>query len=125
MVRHNLVYCLAFGLRREDVLLSDPMKDALSGILHQSAEDRQWTMHEVHVNSDHVVMVVQSGPDTSVESMIHHFKNMSDKSMKEQFSQLHDLYQDDCLWADGYEAETVGESDPEAVEEYLDTVLKS
>ena len=122
MVWHNLVYALSFGLRREDVQLSDLMKECVRGALEKCAEGRQWTIHELHVDNDHVVMVVQADPGTSVESMAHLLKDMSDKSMKEQFSELRDLFPDVCLWADEYAVETVGELEPESMQEYLDAV---
>ncbi|MCF7799987.1 hypothetical protein K9L05_03975 [Candidatus Babeliales bacterium] len=86
-VVHRILIKFAWDIKEplaNDILL--PLKATLNGC----AEFNGWYMRDIVVNSKRVAMIVQIGPETSMEDLIKKFRNVSDPYFKEDT----DLYVD-------------------------------
>ena len=74
----------------------------------ECAQVNRWEIIEIRVLPEHLYMLIQMDPDTSVEELVNRFKDGSTKAICAEFSEVKQRLAGGSLWAPGYYAETVG-----------------
>ena len=93
-------------------------RTALGSILHELARQKESTIHEGHVMSDHVHMLISIPPKHAVASVIGFLKGKSAIAIARKFSGKQRNFTGESFWARGYAVSTVG-FNVEQVREYI------
>ena len=68
---------------------------------------------------DHVHMLLQLRPNTSIPKAIQYFKGGTSKIVRKEFPELEEFLWGDSLWADGYFIESVGRANEAIMRKYI------
>ena len=93
-------------------------RTALGSILHELARQKESTIHEGHVMSDHVHMLISIPPKHPVSSIIGFLKGKSAIAIARQWSGKQRNFNGESFWARGYNVSTVG-YDSEQIKQYI------
>ncbi|MHC4716028.1 MAG: LexA family protein [Planctomycetota bacterium] len=101
-VLHRLAYGLAWTTWDRAPHFAGPKADWLAETFRQEALERGWTLHDMKIAPDHVVMVVEAWPNHSPELTVRRLK-AAGRALKRKRSKY---FQGLHLWAKGYAATT-------------------
>ena len=87
--------------------------------LYEAAQVNQWWIHELAVQQDHVHMLVQLDPVTSVARAVQIFKGGTSHKLRQEFPELEEFHWEAGFWADGYFAESIGVLKEDAIRRYI------
>ncbi len=90
----------------------------LLALLRQACEVNRWGLHEINVQPDHVHLLLQASPAECVSDVVGSLKGGTSRVLRSEFPGLAEYLWGDSFWADGYFAETVGQTG-EAVRAYI------
>lgn len=100
-------------------VLKGKLATRLAELLHECADMNRWKIEELNIQVDHVHLMVQMRPETSVSRMVQKFKGSSSRTIREEFPELKEFLWGESFWADGYFAETCGQINEEAIRQYI------
>ena len=117
--RHRLVYHLVWIPKYRQRLLIGKVAVRLKELLYEAASVNRWWIHELAVQRDHVHMLVQLDPTTSVARAAQIFKGGTSYKIRKEFPELEEFLWGDSFWADGYFAESIGVTKEDAIKRYI------
>ena len=117
--KHRLKYHLVWIPKYRRRVLLGKIAAHLKALLYQAAEMNQWYIEELAVEKDHLHMLVQLRPDTSVAHAVQIMKGGTSRVIRQEHPELEEFLWGDSLWADGYFAETVGVFQEEMIQKYI------
>ena len=94
------------------------IRKALGPIFHELARQKESTIHEGHLLSDHVHILISIPPKYAVSSIIGFLKGKSAIAIARQFRGKERNFTGEHFWARGYAISTVG-FDVEQVRQYI------
>jgi len=100
-------------------VLKGALAKRLEVLFYECAEVNGWEIEELNIQVDHVHMMVQIKPNTSVSYVVQMFKGGSSRKVREEFPELEEFLWGDSFWGDGYFAETFGQRNEQAVRDYI------
>ena len=78
-----------------------------------------WWISAMSIQDDHIHIVVQAPPSTSVADVVQIFKGGTSRVLRKEFPEMEEFLWGESFWADGYFAETVGQVNEEVVMKYV------
>ena len=116
---HRLMYHLVWVPKYRKRVLKEAVAERIKELLYECADLQRWKIEELNIQPDHVHMLVQMRPDVSVSRMVQLFKGMTSKVIREEFPELKEFLWGKSFWADGYFAETCGQTSEARMREYI------
>ena len=92
----------------------------LGGVFRRLAEQKECTIEEGHVMSDHVHMLISIPPKLAVSSVVGYLKGKSAIHVARHVLRRERNYAGQSLWARGFFVDTVGR-DTEKIRRYIQT----
>ena len=111
----HLVWCPKY---RRRVLLGDVSR-RLNELFIQACEVNDWELIELNIQKDHVHMLIQTHPRESIAQVVQALKGGSSFIIRKEFPDLEEFLWGDSFWADGYFAESVGQTNEKVIREYI------
>ena len=100
-VFHRVVYGLAWKTWQRKQYLGGPEAERMSEAIEREAVERGWTIIEKRIEPDHIVVVVETWPNHSPETVVRRFRDASHAVIAHPSS-----LQGGKLWSRGYAATT-------------------
>ena len=116
---HRLFYHLVFVPKYRRRVLQRQLVRRLTNLLYACCRMNRWYIHELAILPDHVHMLIQLPPRTSLPQAVQFLKGGTSKVIRKEFPELEEFLWGDSLWADGYFAETVGRASETTMREYI------
>jgi len=113
------VYHLVWIPKYRHRLLIGKVAVRLKQLLYEAATVNRWWIHELAVQRDHVHVLVQLDPATSVARAVQILKGGTSHQLRQEFPELEEWRWDAGLWADGYFAESIGVTRQEDIQRYI------
>jgi putative transposase len=101
-------YHLVFIPKRRKKVMFGNIRKALGPIFHELARQKESTIHEGHLLSDHVHMLISIPPKYAAASVIGFLKGKSAIAIARQFSGKQRNFTGESFWARGYAISTIG-----------------
>ncbi len=117
--KHRLMYHVVWIPKYRKRVLEGELVNRLRYLLNQCAEMNRWKILELNIRIDHVHMLVQLKPNSSLSRAVQLFKGGSSRVIRKEFPELEEFLWGDSFWADGYFAETIGKLNYEQIKEYI------
>ncbi len=114
-----LHYHLVWGVKARHRLLEGPVAAALCESMAATAQAIGVTLLALHVEPEHVHLLVSLRPDMAVATVVGRLKGASSRHLREAYPSLRDVDATSC-WSDGYFARTVGDITTAQAKAYLD-----
>jgi REP element-mobilizing transposase RayT len=114
-VSHRVIYGLAWTTRRREPVLVGACRDRLAEALERGAVEHGWTLLEVRIEPDHVVVVVQAWPNHSAQQTIHRFQSAGKAASRKHRRE----FPGELRWGRGYAVTT----DLEVMEDLVTELL--
>jgi putative transposase len=112
-------YHLVWGVKARHRVLDGPVVAALQESLLHTAHAICVTILALHIEPEHVHVLVSLRPDSAVATVVGRFKGTSARRLREEFSAVRAVDKQSC-WSDGYFARTVGDITTAQAKAYLD-----
>ena len=116
---HRLMYHLVWVPKYRKRVLKGKVAERLAELFQECADLQRWKIEELNIQEDHVHILVRMRPEVSVSRMVQLFKGMTNKVIREEFSDLKEFLWGKNFWADGYFAETSGQVHENQIREYI------
>ena len=120
--RHNnhsvgsaTVHLVWIPKRRKKVLVGD-IKTRLSQIMSEVASEHEWIIKALEIAPDHVHVLVEYDPNTSINSVVKAFKGRSSRYLRQEFPHLLKI---PALWTHSYFYDTTGKVSTARIQEYI------
>jgi len=117
--KYRLMYHLVWIPKYRKRVLKDKISERIKELLHECADLNRWKIEELNIQPDHIHMLIQMRPEVSVSRMVQLFKGMTSKVIREEFPELKEFLWGKSFWADGYFAETCGQTNEARMREYI------
>ena len=117
--KHRLLYHLVWVPKYRKRVLKGEVRKRVKELLAQACEVNQWSMEELNVMDDHVHMLIQIRPNEAVSKVVQMLKGGSSRMIRAEMPELEEFLWGKSLWADGYFAETVGQSQEGVIRKYI------
>jgi putative transposase len=117
--KHRLLYHIVWVPKYRKRILIGKVVVRLRELLYEAAEVRRWWIHELNIREDHIHMLLQIPPATSVADAVQVLKGGTSFIIRRDFPELAEWLWQGSLWADGYFAESVGIAHETAVRRYI------
>src|SRR3989344_6098044 len=117
--KHRLKYHVVWVPKYRKRILRGKIVIRLKELFRRCAEINSWYIEELNIQIDHVHMLVQLTPNTSVAKAVQLFKGGSSRIIRTEYSELEEFLWGDSFWSDGYFAETVGIAQEEMIKRYI------
>lgn len=117
--KHRLKYHLSWIPKYRKRVLKGNVASCTEELLSQCAEVNGWELQELAVMPDHVHLLLQLGPATSVAQAVQYLKGGSSRIIRTEFPELEEFLWGDSFWADGYFAETAGTVSESHIRRYI------
>ena len=114
-LRLHLVWTPKYRLR----VLEEPLVIRLTALLHQACEVKNWGLHELSIQPDHVHLLLQVSPGDSVANVMQVLKGGTARVLRLEFPELEEFLWGDSFWGDGYFAESVGQKEEAVLRAYI------
>ena len=115
-LQYHLVWIPKYRKRilRGDVVLR------LKKLFYECAAMNDWWIAKLNIMPDHVHMLVQLPPTTTVANAVKIFKGGSSRSIRAVMPELQEWLWGDSFWATGYFAESVGRANEQVIQNYIE-----
>jgi putative transposase len=117
--KHRLKYHLVWIPKYRKRILNGRLAERVAELIRQCVDVNDWEINELNVQVDHVHVLLQLKPDTSVSKVIQLIKGGSSKILRDEMPELEEFLWGDSFWADGYFAESVGRCDEATIKKYV------
>ena len=122
--RHRLQYHLIWIPKYRKLVLRGKIAYRLRGLLYEGCRINGWWIRKINVQQDHVHVLIQLNPRTSVAEAVKILKGGTSRVLRKEFPELEEFLWGDSFWSDGYFAETVGQVEEKVLKKYLDEQRK-
>ena len=116
---YTLHYHLVWSVRARRPLLQDAVARALRDYLLETSARADIHLLAVHIEPEHVHVLLSLRPDLAVASAVQRLKGASSRHLRQVFPHLHELHQD-ALWNTGYFVRSLGDVSVAQAKAYLD-----
>ncbi len=116
---HRLKYHLVWIPKYRKRILRGELSRRLYDLLHQCADMNRWNIVELNVQPDHVHLLLQLPPKTSVSEAMRLMKGGTSRKLREEFPEFDEFNWGKSFWADGYFAETSGQITESRLKAYI------
>lgn len=113
-LKYHLVWCPKY---RRPVLIGD-IRERLSVVLHEVANENGWIIHTWEIMPDHVHLFIETDPTASPAGVVAAIKGRSSRVLRGEFASLRSRLP--TLWTRSYYAGTVGHVSDTTVRRYID-----
>ena len=117
--RHRLRFHLVWIPKYRRRVMEGKLAARIEQLFRQACEVHDWQMHELSVQPDHVHLLLQIHPRQSVSKVVGLLKGGSSRALRKEFPELEEFLWDKHFWADGYFAESVGQTEEGIVRRYI------
>jgi putative transposase len=116
---YRLHYHLVWGVKARHQVLEGAVAEVLRESLLLTAETIKVTILAMHMEPEHVHMLLSLRPDMAVATVVGRFKGASARRLREAFPSARAV-DEQSLWSAGYFARTVGDITTAQAKAYLD-----
>lgn len=116
---HRLRFHLVWTPKYRRTVLQEPVATRLTALLRQACAVKEWGLHELNVQPDHVHLLLQVSPTDSIFSVMQILKGGTSRLLRREFPELEEFLWGDSLWGDGYFAESVGQQEEAVLRAYI------
>ena len=116
---HRLRFHLVWTPKYRRRVLEGPVATRLTELLHQACEVKEWGLHELSVQADHVHLLLQVTPSDSLMNVMQILKGGTSRVLRKEFPELEEFLWGDSFWGDGYFAESVGQKEEAVLRAYI------
>jgi putative transposase len=116
---YTLHYHLVWSVKGRKALLRGAVAAALRDELLQIAERAGITILTLHVEPEHLHVLLSLRPDMAVATAVGRLKGASAHFLRQAFPQIRAVHEQ-SLWNDGYFARTLGDVNTAQAKAYLD-----
>lgn len=116
---HRLMFHLVWIPKYRKRLLKGPIAARLKELFEQCAEVHNWEIQELNIQVDHVHMLLQIAPKTSVSQAVQYLKGGSSRVIRAEFPELEEFLWGTSFWADGFFAESIGMMSEARIRAYI------
>ena len=116
---HRLKYHLVWVPKYRKRVLLGPLARRLYELFRECSEVNGWAITEMNIQPDHVHMLIQLPPNQAVSTAVKLLKGGSSKKIREEFPDLEEFLWGDALWAEGFFAESVGQTTEATIRRYI------
>ena len=103
------------------------MAKRVEALLRQGCEVRNWPLHELNVQPDHLHLLLQIPPSVSVAKVVNLLKGRSSRLLRLEFPELEEFLWGESFWCDGYFVfwcdgyfvESVGQTEEGVIRRYI------
>jgi REP element-mobilizing transposase RayT len=113
-IYHNLLYCLTWKQKNSQKILNSEVLAKLTELLKECAELNNWTIHELKVQSDSVMLLIKLDPDICIDKVVKMFKKGSQKILRNEFASLKNF-----SWEADYCVQSEGTFNPDNIKKFL------
>lgn len=119
--KHRMLYHIVWIPKYRKRILEGAIAKKIEELLRECADVNDWRIDELNVQNNHVHMLVQLSPETSVSKAVQLFKGRSSYMIRREFSDLLEFHYGagKSFWADGFFVETVGQVNEARIKEYI------
>jgi putative transposase len=115
----TLLYHLVLVPKYRQRILEGKLARRIKELFIECAEINRWCIEELHIQQDHVHLLIQLPPTISISKAVALIKDGSDNVVREEFPELSEFLWGDSFWAEGYFAETAGSCNSEIIQRYI------
>ena len=116
---HRLRFHLVWTPKYRHRVLEGAVAARLTELLRQACQVKEWQLHELSIQPDHVHLLVQVLPTNSVSYVLNILKGGTSRVLRKEFPELEEFLWHDSFWGDGYFAETVGQKEEAVLRAYI------
>src|SRR5712692_8607050 len=116
---YTLHYHLVWSVKARQALLHGTVAEALRDELLAIAERAGITVLALHVEPEHLHVLLSLRPDMAVATAVGRLKGASAHFLRQTFPRIHEAHEQ-SLWNDGYFARTLGDLSAAQAKAYLD-----
>lgn len=125
---YHLSYHIVWGTKYRNKVLNGKVEEDLKGILFQIAKDKEFQITHMEIGlDDHIHLLISTPPKLSVTSIVKWLKGISARQLFVLHPELKTAYWkpiDRHLWSPSYFVESIGITNREAVETYIENQRK-
>ena len=116
---HKLKYHITFIPKYRKRVLRGEVATRSKQLFYQCAEMNRWWIEELEIMPDHVHLLLQLPPNTTVSKAVQLLKGGSSRVLKQEHPELEEWLWGDSLWAEGYFAESIGSAHESTIKKYI------
>ena len=116
---HRLRFHLVWTPKYRRRVLEGAVAARLTALLHEACEIKDWQIHELSVQPDHVHLLLQVSPTDSIFSVMQVLKGGTSGRLRTEFPHLEEFLWGKHFWGEGYFAETVGQKEEAVLRAYI------
>lgn len=117
--KHRLRVHLVWIPKYRKRVLEGAVAARLEVLLHEAAEVNRWRIQELAIQPDHVHLLLQIQPTSSIASVVKSLKGGTSRVRRDEFPELKEFLWGKSFWAQGYFAESVGQVEESVVSAYI------
>ena len=116
---HRLRFHLVWTPKYRRRVLEGAVAARLIELLQQACEIKEWGLHEINVQPDHVHLLLQVSPTDSIFNVMQVLKGGTSRRLRQEFPELEEFLWGDHFWGEGYFAESVGQNEEAVLRAYI------
>ena len=116
---HRLRVHLVWTPKYRRRVLQGAVAKRVEALLRQGCEVRNWPLHELNVQPDHLHLLLQIPPSVSVAKVVNLLKGRSSRLLRLEFPELEEFLWGESFWCDGYFVESVGQTQEGVIRRYI------
>ncbi len=110
----HIVWCPKYRKR----VLVDQVEVRLKELLHQKAEEKNWSIEALEVMPDHVHIFLRTAPDAAPSYIANQLKGFTSHELRNEFSHLKSRLP--TLWTRSYFIASVGRVSEATIKKYIE-----
>lgn len=115
---YNLGFHIIWCPKYRRSVLKDGVDKLLKTLLLEKAEQREWTIEQMEVMSDHVHLFIRISPTDSIAYVVAQLKGYTSHGIRQRFPELWKRLP--SLWTRSYYVESCGSMSEEKIKKYIE-----
>jgi putative transposase len=116
---HNLYYHLVWIPKYRRGVLGGKVGERAEQVIRHIAEQYSYTIDTMSVSPDHIHVLLRLQPKQGIADVVRTLKNITARTLFEEFPELKKYLWNGSLWANGYCVNTIGGLNLDAVRQYI------
>lgn len=116
---HRLLYHLVWIPKYRKRILKGQIVPLLRELFEEACQVNHWNLEELNIMDDHIHLLIQVHPRESISRVVQLLKGGSSRILRKTFEGFEEFTWGDSFWADGYFAETVGQTNEAVIRRYI------
>ena len=117
--KHRLRFHLVWVPKYRKRVLNQKIAKRLRELFYEACKVNRWWIDELNIMPDHIHMLIQLKPKESVAEVVNILKGGTSRIIRKECPDLEEFLWGDSLWADGYFAESVGQTNEDVIKKYI------